>query len=253
VEVVLAHARSGRQRPGKKTDKADASWLAELLAHGLIEPSFIPPPSIRALRDLTRTRVSLVQTRTQTKNRVSKILEDTNIKVAHVMSDLFSKSGRRMLEALCAGERDATKLAGLALGTLRRKVPQLELALTGQFTAHHGRLIQGALELIDLLDRQIAELDEQIREATQPFSLQLELLTSIPGVKAITARDIIAEIGTDMSRFGSAKRLASWAGGHRATTKVQASGAKAGRARAIGICVASWSSVPGQRGRRRRF
>lgn len=166
--MVLAKARSVRQRPGKKTDKADAAWLAELLAHGLIEPSVIPPPPIRALRDLTRTRVSLVQTRTQAKNRVSKMLEDINIRVAHVMSDLFSKSGRRMLEALCAGERDPKKLAVLALGTLRRKLPQLELALTGQCTAHHGRLIQGSLELIDLLDRQIAELDEQMREATVP-------------------------------------------------------------------------------------
>jgi transposase len=143
VEVVLANARDVRQRPGKKTDKADATWIAELLAHGLIEPSFIPPPSIRALRDLTRTRVALIQTRTQAKSRVHKVLEDTNVKVAHVVSDLFGKSGRRMLEALIAGERDPKKLATLALGRLRRKAPQLELALAGQFTDHHARLIQG--------------------------------------------------------------------------------------------------------------
>ena len=212
LEVVVANARSVRQRPGKKTDKADAAWLAELLAHGLVEPSFIPPPAVQALRDLTRTRVALVQTRTQVQNRISKVLEDTNIKVAHAMSDLFGTSGRRMLKALCAGERNPQKLAAFAMGTLRRKLPELALALTGQFTAHHGRLIQGELELMALLERQIADLDEQIRQATELFAPQLEQLHSIPGIKAITARDIIAEIGADMSRFGSARRLSSWAG-----------------------------------------
>ncbi len=182
------------------------------MAHGLVKPSLIPPPSIQALRDLTRIRVARVQSRTQVQNRISKVLEDTNIKVAHAMSDLFGKSGRWMLKALCEGERDPTRLAALALGTLRRKLPELELALTGQFTEHHGRLIEGELDLMELLERQIAELDEQIREATEPFAPQLELLQSLPGVKSITARDIIAEIGPDMSRFGPAKRLSSWAG-----------------------------------------
>ena len=212
LEVIVANARSVRQRPGKKTDKADAAWLAELLAHGLVDPSFIPPPAVQALRDLTRTRVALVQTRSQVQNRISKVLEDTNIKVAHVVSDLFGTSGRRMLKALCAGERNPQQLAALALGTLRRKLPELALALTGQFTAHHGRLIQGELELMELLERQIADLDEQIRQATEPFAPQLEQLQSIPGIQAITARDITAEIGTEMRRFGSATRLSSWAG-----------------------------------------
>jgi transposase len=212
LEVIIANARAVRQRPGKKTDKADAAWLADLLAHGLVEPSFIPPPAVQALRDLTRTRVALVQTRTQVQNRISKVLEDTNIKVAHAMSDLFGTSGRRMLKALCAGERDPHKLATLAMGTLRRKLPELEVALTGQFTAHHGRLIQGELELMELLERQIADLDAQIRQATEAFEPQLEQLQSIPGIKSITARDIIAEIGADMRRFGSATRLSSWAG-----------------------------------------
>ena len=212
LEVVVANARSVRQRPGKKTDKADAAWLAELLAHGLVEPSFIPPPAVQALRDLTRTRVALVQTRTQVHNRLSKVLEDTTIKVAHVISDLFGTSGRRMLKALCAGERDPQKLAALAMGTLRRKLPELALALTGQCTAHHGRLIQGELVLLELLERQSADLDEQIRQATEPFAPQLEQLQSIPGIQAITARDITAEIGTEMRRFGSATRVSSWAG-----------------------------------------
>ena len=128
------------------------------------------------------------------------------------MSALFGTSGRRMLKALCAGERNPHTLAALAMGTLRRKLPELALAWTGQFTAHHGRLIQGELELMALLERQIADLDEQIRQATEAFAPQLEQLHSLPGIKAIPARDIIAENGAEMSRFGSARRLSSWAG-----------------------------------------
>jgi transposase len=212
VEVHLANSRDVRQRPGKKTDKRDATWIAELLAHGLITPSFVPPPKIRALRDLTRTRVSLVQMCTQAKNRIDKILEDTNIKLASVVSDLFGKSARRMLEALVAGERDPAKLSAMALGTLRGKIPQLEVALEGQFTEHHAKLIKGALELVDVLGRQIAEMDQQLQELMSEMPPQLEQLDSIPGVSEITARDLIAEIGLDMRRFGSASRLASWAG-----------------------------------------
>jgi transposase len=212
VEVHLANSRDVRQRPGKKTDKRDATWIAELLAHGLIKPSFVPPPKIRALRDLTRTRVSLVQTRTQSKNRVYKILEDTNIKLASVVSDLFGKSARRMLDALVCGERDPQKLSAMALGSLRGKIPQLDVALEGQFTEHHATLIAGALELVDVLGRQIAEIDQQLRELLSEMAPQLEQLGSIPGISDITARDIIAEIGLDMRRFGSASRLASWAG-----------------------------------------
>jgi transposase len=212
VEVLVGNAQEMRRRPGHKTDKADARWIAELLAHGLIRPSFIPPPPIQALRDLTRTRVALIQARTQAKNRVVKVLEDTNIKLTSVVSDLFGRSGRRMLAALVAGERDPKALAALALGVLRRKQPQLELALSGQFTAHHAWLIQGALELIDLLDRQLTDLDQRIGELMAPLAPQAEQLTSIPGVEATAARAILAEIGTAMRHFGSAARLASWAG-----------------------------------------
>jgi transposase len=211
VEVLVGNAREMRPRPGKKTDKADARWIAELLAHGLIRPSFVPPPAIRALRDLTRTRVGLVQTRTQAKNRVQKVLEDSNIKLASVVSDVFGKSGRRMLQALIDGERSPQKLASMALGRLRRKLPELEVALTGQFSDHHGRIITLSLELIDLLERQIAELNAQIGVLVEPLTPQLEQLDSIPGVDVTAARDILGEIGTDMSRFGSASRLASWA------------------------------------------
>jgi transposase len=212
VEVLVGNAQEMRRRPGHKTDKTDARWIADLLAHGLIRPSFIPPPPIAALRDLTRTRVALIQTRAQAKNRVSKVLEDTNIKLTSVVTDLFGKSGRRMLAALIAGERDPSTLAALALGTLRRKLPQLELALTGQFTTHHAWLIQGALDLIDLLDRQVVDLDRHLGELIAPLLPQVEQLTSIPGVETTAARAILAEIGTEMQHFGSAARLASWAG-----------------------------------------
>jgi transposase len=210
VEVLVGNAHEMRCRPGQKTDKADARWIAELLAHDLIRPSFIPPPALQALRDLTRTRVALA--RTQAKNRVTKLLEDTNIKLSSVVADLFGASGRRMLAALIAGEREPKALAALARGRLRRKLPDLEVALTGQFTPHHARLIQGALDLIDLLDRQIADLNQQIGDLVAPLAPQLEQLTSIPGVETTSARVILAEIGTDMSRFGSDRRLASWAG-----------------------------------------
>jgi transposase len=212
LEVVVGNAQEMRRRPGRKTDKADARWIAELLAHGLIRPSFLPPPPIQALRDLTRTRVALVQSRSQAKNRVHKILEDTNIKLASVVADLFGVSGRRMLAALIAGERDPHVLATFARGRLRRKLAELELALQGQFTAHHGRLIALALEVVDLMNRQIAELDQQIGELITPLYPQIEQLISIPGVEATSARMILAEIGIDMSRFGSDARLASWAG-----------------------------------------
>ena len=153
-----------------------------------------------------------MQTRTHAKNRVDKVLEDTNIKLARVVSDVCGKSARRMLEALMGGERDPQKLSVMALGSLRGKRPQLAVALEGQCTEHHAKRITGALELVDVLGRQSAELDGQLRELLGEMAPQLEQLGSIPGISEITARDILAEIGLDMRRFGSASRLASWAG-----------------------------------------
>ena len=150
VEVYIGHAHEMRRRPGKKTEKADAAWIAELLAHGLIRPSFVPPPEIRALRDVTRTRVAFVQTRSHSKNRVHQLLEETNLKLGSTVSDLFGATGRRMLTALVAGERDPAVLASYALGTLQGKRPQLALALTGRFTEHHGKLLALLLELIEV-------------------------------------------------------------------------------------------------------
>ena len=189
-EVCVANSHDVRQRPGKKTDERDATWMAALLAHGLSQPRFVPPPEIRALRDLTRTRVSLVQTRTQAKHRGYKILEDTNVKVASVVSDVFGKSARRMLEALVAGARDAAKLSAMALGSLRRKMPQFAVALEGQFTAHHATRIAGALELGDMLGRQLGEIEQQLHALLGPMAPQLEQLDRIPGINEITGRAI---------------------------------------------------------------
>jgi len=212
VEVFIGNAHALRSRPGKKTDKRDAAWIAELLAHGLIRPSFVPPPEICALRDVTRTRVAFVQTRSPSKNRVHKLLEDTNLKLGSVVSDLFGVTGRRMLAALVAGERDPQVLSSLALGSLKHKRPQLALALTGQVTAHHGTWLGLLLERIEMLDRQSATLDEQIGALVAPLQAQIAPLDSLPGGDIIAARDILAELGTDMRRFGDAARLASWAG-----------------------------------------
>lgn len=209
-EVIVANPRDVRPRQGKKTDKADAAWIADLLAHGLVPQSFIPPPAIDGLRNMTRARVGLVQTRTQTKNRVHKILEDTCIKLASVVSDLFGTSARAMLDALVKGERDPKVLARMAVRGLKKKIPELEIALKGQFTDDHAFLIKLSLEHLDLLEAQLVALDERIASLVKPMTSEVELLDSIPGVDVRAARIILAEIGTDMSRFGSAGRLASW-------------------------------------------
>lgn len=213
--VVVGNPRDMCRRRGNKTDKLDADWISELLAHDLIRNSFVPPPHIVALRDLTRTRTTMVQTRAQAKNRVHKILQDTNIKLANVATDMFGKSGRAMLDALIAGERDPKTLSELAIGRLRVKIPQLELALEGQFTEHHGALIRMSLCQVDLLDEQIGEIDERIAklvQATPRVQAAIEQLESIPGVEQTAARIVVSEIGTDMGRFETDKRLGSWAG-----------------------------------------
>jgi transposase len=212
MEVWVVNARDVKHRRGKKTDPADAKWIAELLAYGLIEPSFIPPPQIAALRDVIRMRTVWVQMRTQVKNRVLAVLEDSNVKLASVVSDPFGVSGRKMMEALTRGEQDPKALSQLAQGVLRRKIPQLEAALEGSFTVHHALLVRLNLDMIDHINAQLVQLDEQIEKMIEPLQKEIERLESIPGVHQTAARIILSETGTDMSRFGSASRLASWAG-----------------------------------------
>lgn len=212
VQVLLANAQQVKPPTGKKTDKADAQWLSELLAHGLIKPSFVPPPEIQGIRNMTRLRVELVETRTMAKNRVLKVLEDANIKLSDVASNVFGKSGREMLAALLQGKQDPEALANLAKGLLRKKIPELQLALDGRFTEHHAMLVRLSLEQIDLLDNQIAQIEAKLEEKLATMQDEEARLATIPGVKGKAIPAIIGEIGVDMSRFDGAGRLSSWAG-----------------------------------------
>jgi transposase len=210
--VILVNARHIKAVPGRKTDVKDCEWLAQLLEHGLLRASFIPPPFIRELRDLTRYRKTLIQQRASEANRVQKLLESANIKLGLVATDILGASGRAMLQALVRGERDGAVLAELAKGTLRQKRTRLAEALTGRFTAHHGLMLGEVLAHIAYLEATIARLSERIEAALQPYAEQVAHVQSIPGVDRIAAETIIAEIGLDMQQFPSAAHLASWAG-----------------------------------------
>jgi transposase len=209
---VLANAGQIAQVPGRKTDVKDCVWIAQLLEHGLIRGSFVPPAPIRELRDLTRYRKSLIQERTRAANRLHKVLEDAGIKLASVATDILGVSGRAMLEALVQGTTDAEVLADLARGTLRKKLPALRQALCGRFRAHHGFLVAQILAHLDALDEGIDAVSAQIEVAIAPFTEEVERLDTIPGVNRRTAEVIIAEIGVDMRVFPTAGHLASWAG-----------------------------------------
>jgi transposase len=211
-ECWLVDAREVKNVPGRpKTDKQDAVWLAKLAERGMLRPSFVPPPWRRELRDLTRCRRTLAHERTREKQRAEKLLEDTQIKLSAVVSDMFGMSGRRMLEALIAGQRDPKALAQMALGRLRSKIGVLEEALAGHFRDHRGYLLPMMLDRVDALTAQIRQLTGRIEELVAPFADQLERLDEIPGVAAIGAQEIIAEVGVDMSRFPTSDHLVSWA------------------------------------------
>lgn len=210
-ELMLVNARHVKILPGRKTDVGDAAWLAELLEHGLLRGSFVPPQQIRELRDLTRYRKRLVQEHTAECQRIQKTLEDAGIRLGSVTSDVLGVSGRAMLRALIAGERDPEVLAELAKGLLRKKIPELREALTGRFSDHHGFLVELALTHIEQLEAATARLDAEVDKAMAPFSAARDLLDSITGVGKRAAESIIAEIGIDMGRFPTAGHLASWA------------------------------------------
>lgn len=210
--IILVNAQHMKAVPGRKTDVKDSEWLADLLRHGLLKASFIPTKPIRDLRDLVRYRKSLVQARTQEINRLQKVLETANVKLASVMSDVLGKSGRRMLAAIVEGVSDAEAIADLACGTLRRKLPQLQQALLGRIEAHHRVLLSQIFGHITYLEDSIERLQQDIDQRLHPFAEAMDLLLSIPGIQAITAAAILGEIGCEMQRFPSAKHLASWAG-----------------------------------------
>lgn len=219
-ELKLVNAQHVKILPGRKSDVLDAEWLAELLEHGLLRGSFVPPPAIRELRDLTRYRKRLIQAHTAECQRIQKTLEDAGIKLDSVASDVLGVSGRAMLAALIAGERDPEVLAELAKGKLRKKIPELRQALRGRFREHHAVLIGLCLEHTTHLEGAIAQLDERIdavfathtSQAGVPFNRARDRLDSITGIGKRAAECIIAEIGVDMSRFPTAAHLASWAG-----------------------------------------
>jgi len=238
-EVWVVNAQHVKRVPGRKTDASDAEWLAELLAYGLLQPSFIPPKPQRALRELTRYRTRLIQERSRLVNRVQKLLEGANIKLASVATDLQGVSARAILAELAAGNTDAEALAELARGRLRNKIPELERALTGKVEPHHRFLLSQQLEHIDFLDEQVAEIEAEIERqleamsplseasetaeeatATPPtpagspisWSTAVSLLDTIPGINRQAAQIILAEIGVDMSVFPTAGHLCRWAG-----------------------------------------
>jgi transposase len=223
-EVILVNAQHVKHVPGRKTDAKDCEWLAELLQMGLLKPSFIPPKPQREIRDLTRHRVQCVEDKTRIANRIQKVLEDANIKLGSVASDVLGVSGRAMLQRIIAGESDPNKLAELARAQLRGKIPELQLALRGKVTQHHRFLLETLYRQLQSLEQTLdaisARIDEIIKadQGTQkdpnvvPFSLAVTLLSTIPGIRTVAAQAILAEIGTDMRQYPSAGHLCSWAG-----------------------------------------
>jgi transposase len=209
-ELLLVNAQHVKNLPGRKTDMKDAEWLCQLLECGLLRGSFVPPREIRELRDLTRYRKSLISERQRQANRLHKVLEDAGVKLACVATDVLGVSGRAMLEALLSGTRDPEVLADLARGKLRKKIPQLEQALTGRFSTHHALIVGHLLAHMDFLEETIGQLTVEIEERLSPFAQKVERLDQTPGVGMITAQAIIAELGPDMSRFASHRHAASW-------------------------------------------
>ena len=231
-ELLLANAQHVKAIPGKKTDPRDARWLAELLQHGLLRGSFVPPEPIRGLRDLTRYRVNLAQECNRIANRIQKVLEDANIKLASLATDPLGASGRAMLNAIVKGEQDAKKLADMSRGLLRRKIPQLELALEGAVTEHHRFLLRELIDQLEFVESKMGKLETEIAARLAPFQDQVNRLCEVPGIDRVSAWGIISEIGLDMNQFLDAQHLASWAGLSPATGRARANGRVEERARA---------------------
>lgn len=249
LRVILANAQQVKSLPGRKTDRKDGRRLAHLLRHGLITPSFIPPRDIRELRDLTRRRKRLLQAGSSERNRIQKVLEDANVKLASVLSDVFGVSGQDMLEALLAGRGSAAEIAQFARGQLRRKIPAIQAALQGhQMSEHHRFLIRQSLRHMEFLEEQIAELDGQVLEKLQPYEAQYALLQTIPGLKHEGAARVLAELGPDMRVFPSVSHAASWTGlapGNNRSAGKQKSGrtTKGNRWLAGMLCQCAWAAT----------
>ncbi len=211
-QVLLVNAEHIKRVPGRKTDVKDCEWIAELLAHGLLKASFIPPAPIRELRELTRYRKALIDERVREVNRLHKLLQTANLKLSSVASDVLGLSGRQMLEALVAGTTDPAVLAELAKGKLRTKLPALRQALQGRFSAHHRFLLEHILGHLDFLDEAIEKLSAEVAARTAPFEDLIQFLDTIPGVDRKAAEGTLAELGVDMARFPTHRHLAAWTG-----------------------------------------
>jgi transposase len=212
LNLLVVNAQHLKQVPGRKTDVKDCEWIAQLLQCGLLKASFIPPAPVRELRDLTRQRSQLVGERTRAANRIQKVLEDTNIKLGSVATDVLGKSGRAMLTALIAGESDPDKLAELAKGRLREKLPLLRQALRGKVTEHHRFLLRLLLQQVSFLEDQIEQMHGRITEVLGPFEEKVQRLMEVPGISRTVAEVVLAEMGTDLQTFASEGHLASWVG-----------------------------------------
>ncbi len=252
VEVILVNARHVKNLPGRKTDVADATWLAQLGAHGLVRGSFVPPEPIRRLRDLTRTRTSITRERSREVQRLEKLLEDSGIKLSSVATDIMGVSSRSMIEALIRGDRDVVRMADLAQRRMRAKIPRLTEALVGRFTEHHAFLAQLHLNLIDQHTAAITQLTDRIGEVMEPFRGFHDLVRTIPGIGPLTADVIVAETGADMSQFPTGKHLASWAGttpgNNESAGKVKSSRTRPGNPYlqgALGVAAMSIARAPG--------
>jgi len=211
-DITLVNAQHFKSVPGKKTDLKDGEWIGDLLQHGLLRKSFVPDKPIRELRDLTRNRAMLAREKVRLACRIQKVLEDANIKLSSVASDVLGHSGRAMLNAMVKGESDPEVLAEMAKKRLRAKIPQLQIALTGRITDHHRFLLKQWLEMLKMTEEKIAEFDRKIEETGIPFAEAVTTWVTIPGIDRVAAWCVVAEIGTNMDQFGSAQHLCSWAG-----------------------------------------
>jgi transposase len=246
-DLMLVNAQHIKAVPGRKTDIKDCEWIAELLQHGLLRGSFVPSEPIRELRDLNRNRAILVQQRASVSNRIEKVLEDANIKLASVASHVLGRSGRTMLQAMVDGITDPEKLADMARAKLRNKIPQLQSAFEGRFEERHRFQMEELLDQLQFLDATVAEFALKIEERSQPYQDRIELLMTIPGVDRITASSVIAEIGGDMHQFPTAQHLASWAGicpGNKESAGKQYSGKTRKGSRWLRriLCQAAWAA-----------
>ena len=211
-ELIVGNAQHIKNVPGRKTDVRDSEWIADLVRHGLIRKSFVPPQPLRELRDLLRYRTKLIQNRTSERNRLIKLLESANIKLSGVATNVFGLSGMLMLKALVQGETSPQQMADLARGRLRKKLPELQLALDGRLEDHHRFILDMQVKRLEKIEQDIEHLDQRIDARLEPYRVQHSLLLEIPGVDRVVAAVIIAEIGVDMSTFPTSQALAGWAG-----------------------------------------